>query len=51
VAIIAIQLLGDTINLARGDLLRGATGIIIAGALLLYLCSSRIRAAFSGKTD
>lgn len=37
VAIIAIQLLGDIFNIVRGELLRGVTGVIIAGALLLYL--------------
>jgi hypothetical protein len=51
VAIIATQVLGDVINLARGDLLRGATGVMIAGALLLYLLSPRIRAEFSDSAD
>jgi len=46
VAIIATQVLGDIINLARGDWLRGATGVAVAGALLIYLLSSRIRAEF-----
>jgi hypothetical protein len=48
VAIIATQVLGDIINLVRGDWLRGATGVAIAGALLICLLSSRIRAEFSG---
>jgi len=48
VAIIATQILGDIVSLARGDQLRGATGVVIAGALLIYLLSPRIRAAFSG---
>ena len=47
-AIIATQVLGDIANLVRGDWLRGATGVMIAGTLLLYLLSSRIRAEFSG---
>jgi hypothetical protein len=51
VAIIATQVLGDIINLVRGDWLRGATGVMIAGALLLYLLSSRIRAEFSGAAN
>jgi hypothetical protein len=50
-AIIATQVLGDIVNLARGDLLRGATGVMIAGALLLYLLSSRIKAEFSGTPE
>ena len=47
VAIIGTQVLGDVVNLVRGDLLRGGTGVIIAGALLLYLLRPRVRAAFS----
>jgi hypothetical protein len=46
VAIIGAQVIGDIVNLVRGDLLRGSTGVIIAGALLLYLLTPRIRAAF-----
>jgi hypothetical protein len=47
VVIIAIQVLGDVVNLVRGDLLRGGTGVIIAGALLLFLLQSKIRATFA----
>jgi|SRR6266849_5574798 len=47
VAIIATQVIGDIVNLVRGDLLRGGTGVIIAGALLLYLLTPRVRATFS----
>jgi hypothetical protein len=46
VAIIATQVLGDITNLVRGDWLRGGTGFIIASALLLYLLTPRVRAAF-----
>ena len=48
VAIIATQIIGDIINLLRGDWLRGGTGVIIAGALFFYLLRPRVRAAFSG---
>jgi hypothetical protein len=44
VVIIATQVLGDVVNCARGDLVRGGVGVIIAGALLLYLLQPRIRA-------
>jgi len=44
---IATQVLGDITNLVRGDWLRGGTGFIIASALLLYLLTPRVRAAFS----
>jgi hypothetical protein len=46
VAIIATQVLGEITNLVRGDWLRGGTGFIIASALLLYLLTPRVRAAF-----
>ena len=44
--IIAIQVVGDVVNCVRGDLLRGGVGVIIAGALLLFLLRPKIRAAF-----
>jgi hypothetical protein len=47
VVIIGIQVLGDISNCVRGDWLRGGTGVIIAGALLLFLLQPRIRATFT----
>jgi hypothetical protein len=47
VVIIATQVLGDVVNFVRGDLLRGGTGVIIAGALLLFLPQPKVRAAFA----
>jgi hypothetical protein len=47
VIIISTQVLGDVVNCVRGDWLRGGTGVIIAGALLLFLLQPRIRAAFA----
>jgi hypothetical protein len=47
VVIIGTQVLGDLINHVRGDWLRGGTGAVIAGALLLYLLSARVRDVFS----
>ena len=46
VAIITTQVLGDLINLLRGDVFRGGVGFTIAAALLLYLVSREVRAAF-----
>ena len=46
VVIISTQVLRDVVNCVRGDWLRGGTGIIIAGALLLFLLQPRIRATF-----
>jgi hypothetical protein len=47
VAIISTQVLGDVVNCVRGDLLRGGIGVIIAGALLLFLLRPTIRAMFT----
>jgi hypothetical protein len=47
VAIMTVQVLGDVVNCVRGDWLRGGTGVIIAGALLLFLLQPRIRATFA----
>jgi hypothetical protein len=47
VLIIAIQVLGDVVNCIRGDLLRGGSGVIIAGALLLFLLHPKVRATFT----
>jgi len=46
VLIIGIQVLGDVVNCVRGDWLRGGTGVVIAGALLLFLLQPKIRAIF-----
>jgi hypothetical protein len=47
VAIIAMQVLGNLVNIFMGDLLRGGIGFLIAGALLFYLLGSRLRSAFA----
>jgi len=47
VAIIATQILGDFVNCLRCDWLRGGIGVIIAGALFLFLLRPKIRAAFA----
>ena len=46
VIIIATQLVGDVVNLVRGDLLRGGFGVVVAGALLLYLLHENVRRQF-----
>jgi hypothetical protein len=46
VAIIATQVFGDLVNLVSGEWLRGTVGVVMAGALLVYILSPRIRAAF-----
>jgi hypothetical protein len=46
VAIISTQVVGDLVNLIRGDLLRGCIGFLIAGSLLIFLLRSNIRAMF-----
>jgi hypothetical protein len=44
--IIAIQVLGDLMNVMKRDYVRGIPGVVIAGALLAYLCRSRIKELF-----
>ena len=46
VCIIAIQVVGDLVNLARGDYNSAGIGVVIAGALLIYLCRQPIRTLF-----
>jgi hypothetical protein len=47
VAILATQVLGDLVNALRGDVVRGAIGFTIAGALLFYVLRSEVRAVFA----
>src|SRR5262252_9637685 len=46
VAIIATQVVGDFVNLIRGDFLRGCIGLLIAGSLLIFLLRSNTRTMF-----
>jgi hypothetical protein len=46
VVIIAAQVLGDLVSICMGHFARGATGVTIAGALLIYLLRSEVRVAF-----
>jgi hypothetical protein len=50
VAVIATQVLGDLINLFKGDYWRGGIGFSIATALLFYLLRPAVRAVFDGAT-
>jgi len=47
IIIIGTQVLGDIVTCVRGDLLRGGTGVVIAGALLLFLLQPNTRATFA----
>jgi hypothetical protein len=47
IVIISTQVAGDVVNCVRGDLLRGGTGLILAGALLLFLLRPKIRVSFA----
>ena len=48
VAIIAIQVLGDLVNVFLGRVVEGGIGVTIAGALLFYLLRAQVRAVFEG---
>ena len=47
VVIIAVQAGGDLVNAVRGDLVKGAVGVAIAGAMLGYLLQPAVRMAFA----
>jgi hypothetical protein len=47
VAIIATQIVGDVVNCIRGDWLHGGIGVVIAGALLLFLLRPIVKSAFA----
>ena len=47
VFLIATQVLGDLINIFMGHFVRGAVGVTIASALLLYLLRPGVRDAFA----
>ena len=44
VTLSAINLAGDIVNLARGEGVKGALGVVIAGLLLIYLIRPGVRA-------
>ncbi len=46
VTIISINAAGDLVNIARGERLKGAVGVAIAGSLLIYLMRPKVRAYF-----
>ena len=46
VAILSTQVIGDFVNLMRGDFLRGSIGLLVAGTLLLFLLRSNISKVF-----
>jgi len=47
VSIIAINALGDLVDLAIGERWKGAIGVVIAGVLLAYMISRRVRSYFA----
>ena len=47
-AIIAIQVLGDLVNVFLGRVPEGVIGVAVAGALLFYLLRAKVRAVFEG---
>ena len=46
VVAIALQAIGDAVNFVRGDHLAGLAGLLIASALLAFLFSRPVKAAF-----
>lgn len=50
VAIIAIQVLGDLVNMIRGQFLGGGVGVVIASVFLIYLLQGKVKNIFVGAT-
>jgi len=48
VAIFAVNVAGDLVRFAMGDWLKGAAGLLIGGAFLLYLLRSHVKCYFAG---
>lgn len=48
-AIVAIQVLGDLVNVVLGRIVEGGIGATIAGALIFYLLGSPVRSAFGSQ--
>ena len=46
VVVIATQVVGDLMSIFTGHFVRGAVGVTIAAALLLYLLRPEVRGAF-----
>jgi hypothetical protein len=46
VAIITMQVAGDLLRMIMGEEIRGAIGVVVAGALLFYITRRPLRAAF-----
>jgi hypothetical protein len=46
VGVIAVNLIGDLIHFIAGDWLRSTVGVVIAGALLVYITRPRLRVYF-----
>ncbi|MGA9354702.1 MAG: hypothetical protein WBV46_13505 [Terriglobales bacterium] len=44
--IVAINAVGDLANLVRGEALKGAVGVVIAGVLLIYMSRTSVRNYF-----
>ena len=47
VVIISTQVLGDLVNALRGQVLQGFIGVLLAGALLLYMTRPQVRVVFT----
>jgi hypothetical protein len=48
IAIIAINMAGDIVNVFLGEGLKGAAGVAIAGILLIYMTRAGVRNYFTG---
>ena len=47
IGVLGTQLIGDIVNLVRGDFLRGSAGVVMVSALLFLLVQRDVRDQFS----
>ena len=47
IGVLGTQVIGNVVNLARGDFSRGSAGVVIAGALLFLVVQREVRDQFS----
>ncbi len=51
IVIISTQILGDLVNISRGQVIQGSVGVVLAGTLLLFMTRPYVRGMFGTKPN